>query len=77
MPTQMISDLLVDLSTEQQQLLAGGQNEEEEEMESDESEDDESEDESPSFPRKRFSPFPSRRKRFVIRGIFSVRRLPF
>ncbi len=76
MPTQMISDLLVDLSTEQQQLLAGGQNEEEE-IESDESEDDESEDESPSFPRKRFSSFPSRRKRYVIRGIFSVRRLPF
>ncbi|MDF5711043.1 MAG: hypothetical protein PUP90_26070 [Nostoc sp. S4] len=53
MSNQMIPDLLMDLSTEQQQLLAGGLD-----------------DEGYSFRKPIFG-----RRRYLIRGIFSVRKL--
>ncbi|MGJ5633328.1 hypothetical protein [Nostoc sp. CALU 1950] len=63
MSTQMMSDLLVDLSTEQQQLLAGGQR-------TSEPIDDETDDNEPSDSGTR-----SRRPRYFIRGIVRLERV--
>ncbi|WP_392481504.1 hypothetical protein [Nostoc sp. C110] len=73
-----MSDLLVDLSTEQQQLLAGGQNGEEGDL-GDEGSGDEGSGgegaggEEPSFSGGGTSP---RGNRFFIRGIVSLRKIP-
>ncbi|MHC0064504.1 hypothetical protein ACWATR_16640 [Nostoc sp. UIC 10890] len=63
MSTQMMSDLLVDLSTEQQQLLAGGQR-------TSEPDEDETDDNGLSDSGTR-----SRRPRYFIRGIVRLERV--
>ncbi|MBN3907607.1 MAG: hypothetical protein HWQ35_13920 [Nostoc sp. NMS1] len=66
-----MSDLLVDLSTEQQQLLAGGQDGEEGDLG-----DEESGGEEPSVGVGGTSPGGSRRQRFFISGIVRLRKIP-
>ncbi|MBD2526499.1 hypothetical protein [Nostoc sp. FACHB-133] len=73
-----MSDLLVDLSTEQQQLLAGGQNSGGQNGNEGDSGDENSGDEGaggeePSFSGGGTSP---RGNRFFIRGIVSLRKIP-
>ncbi|MEJ6484518.1 hypothetical protein N0Y54_24920 [Nostoc punctiforme UO1] len=70
-----MSDLLVDLSTEQQQLLAGGQNGEEGDSGDQESGDAGAGDEEPSSVGGGTSPGTPRRKRFFISGIVSLRKI--
>ncbi|MBE8985804.1 hypothetical protein [Nostoc sp. LEGE 12450] len=71
-----MSDLLVDLSTEQQQFLAGGQVGDEGDSGDEELGDEGEGGEEPSFEGGGSSPGGSRRKRFFIRGIVSLRKIP-
>ncbi|MBD2560242.1 MULTISPECIES: hypothetical protein [Nostoc] len=75
MSTQMMmSDLFVDLSTEQQQLLAGGQDElGDDEFGGDEFGDDESGGDELSLSG---SPVRHRPRRYLIRGVVSLRSIP-
>ncbi|WP_221644720.1 hypothetical protein, partial [Nostoc sp. UCD121] len=68
-----MSDLLVDLSTEQQQFLAGGQVGDEGDSGDEELGDEGEGGEEPSFGGGGTSP---RRKRFFISGIVSLRKIP-
>ncbi|BAY74078.1 hypothetical protein NIES25_04880 [Nostoc linckia NIES-25] len=74
MSTQIISDLLVDLSTEQQQLLAGGQHEQEG-LDGQQSENNQSDSENPSSGCQGFLSFPSPGNQYLIRGTATVRRI--
>ncbi|MBG1239807.1 hypothetical protein [Nostoc sp. NZL] len=75
MSTQMMmSDLFVDLSTEQQQLLAGGQDElGDDEFGGDEFGGDESGGDELSLSG---SPVRHRPRRYLIRGVVSLRSIP-
>ncbi|WP_445637134.1 Bacteriocin [Nostoc sp. DSM 114161] len=74
MSTQIISDLLVDLSTEQQQLLAGGQDEQEG-LDGDQSENNESDSKNSSSGCQGFLSFPSPRNQYLFRGTASLRKI--
>jgi hypothetical protein len=71
-----MSDLLVDLSTEQQQFLAGGQVGDQGDSGDEESGDQGTSGQEPSVGTEDSSPGTSRRKRFFISGIVSLRKIP-